>query len=587
MKTGKMTLLIILSAVLVLPAILAYFMNSRAESTGILHIEPEIGNYLYIERYDLENSGIDRDGVTWFFLPSYAELSSIDLVNSPEKLFLEDGSLLSEPEFGKIQNITVGIHPDETLPWQICFMKSSGLHTLFIDLEDTNLSDVEKGVFSRASVRSYSESGTLDFLEKDCLIKGRGNATWDLGGHSPSKKPYEIRFSEAHGLGEFSPKKKWVLLANAYEGTGILNKMVFDTARNMDMNFVTESDWADVYADGRYLGNYLICSEVQGSASSLLDTGGCIIEKNDVYFDEKPAGFKTSNDSFTIKAPKPIESEQLHDVTALARAVDKDLEQPIPDLTHIDPASFVKWYLLEEVFYNEDALITSCFFYTDHKSETLFAGPPWDFDGTCGEAGWKYMDPTGSILKEEKDRQPLKWYALLCNSSPEFNTETRKYFNMYMNIYKDLILSGIDAYYDRIHASMAMDRALYGRTGYGPEYTIPGYYDSVYNNIRFTKYFLYNRILYLAQLWDTDPGFTCEDLNDGTFHTLTLIYPDGSVSTQKTADGTILQPSSLPEFDPDEYDGWYYEANDLPVSIFLPVFEDTTQYLHPLEVSSS
>ena len=347
--------------------------------------------------------------ITLKTVPSYAELSSLDLKDSPGKLFLSDESLLCDPRLGELQDVTVEDRNGERVPWRVCFMRSANIHTLFLDTKDSDPSAITKDDFSTISLSSYSDTGVLEFIEKSCLIKGRGNATWDLGGYPPTKLPYEIRFNNSHGLGELSPKKKWVLLANAYEGTGILNKMVLDTARQMEMNYVTESDWADVYMNGHYLGNYLVCSEVQNSASALVDAGGCIIEKNDVYYDEKPVGFKTDHDAFTIKAPKPINDAFLSKVRELTCDVDVCLNQDIPDIHLIDLDSFVKWYLLEELFYNEDALITSCFFYTDHSARQLLAGPPWDFDGTCGEGYGEYLNPRGSILNEDNTRQPIGW----------------------------------------------------------------------------------------------------------------------------------------------------------------------------------
>lgn len=585
MKRGRLLILIVLSVILILPAAYSCVLNAGTQSVGRLHIEPDKGNYLYIDRYDLQIAGSDKDGTTYFFLPSYVELSSLDLKGSPKKVFTSDESLLTDPKLGELQEVTVEDSPGVQIPWRICFMRSANIHTLYLEMKDSDPSDISKDGFSTISLSAYSDTGILEFIEKRCLIKGRGNATWDLGGYYPAKLPYEIRFNNAHGLGELSPEKKWVLLANAYEGTGILNKMVFDTARRMEMNFVPESDWADVYMNGHYLGNYLVCNEVQNSASALVNAGGCIIEKNDVYYDEKPAGFKTDHDAFTIKAPKPISDAFLSKVRELTLDIDACLNQDVPDTHLTDLDSFVKWYLLEEFFYNEDALITSCFFYTDHSARQLFAGPPWDFDGTCGEGFGEYLNPRGSILNEDKTRQPIEWYGRLYNDSAEFNTLLRENFRKYLSVYETLITSGIDSYYDTVHASMEMDLALYGRNGYGPEYTVPGYYAGEYNNIRFTKYFLYNRLIHLAGLWDEALDLTCSGLADGSIHTVTLMSPDGSSSTQKVPDGAVLALSSLPAYDPDEYSGWYYKANDLPVSPYLPVFEDITLYLYAADSS--
>ncbi len=555
--------------------VLAYATGDPDEVTGRLYIEPGVENYLYIEEYDLKLVGSDKGDVTYFFLPSHADLTDIDMSGSPGSILLDDGTALSEPELGIVQSVTVEDGKGSVIPWGICFMKSDRIHSVFLDFQDIDPSDVSREDYSRVSVKVFSPTGTVETLD-DAYIKGRGNATWDLGGYSPEKLPYDLKFNEPHGIGNVSPRKKWTLLANAYEGTGLLNKMVFDTAAKLDMSYVTESDWADLYANGRYLGNYLICSEPQNSAKALINAGGCLIEKNDVYFDRKPCGFRTANDAFTIKAPWPIQNKTLTGIEKLTDTVDNELSLTVPETKHIDMTSFVKWFLLEEFFYNEDALITSCYFYSFKDQKKLFAGPPWDFDGTCGESSGSYLNFTDSILNEPDSRNPLEWYNMLYDNSPEFRSSLRQYCNDYKEVFQNLLLSDIDGYYDVISSSMKMDHTLYGRGNLGFDYTTPGYYDDVSNNIRFTKYYLYNRSLYLSDIWDVDFGIPEQNFSDGSTHTVSFQYPDDTVITKDVADGAFFTEHDPPERDAENIERWIYAANDCTVSPYLPIYEDVT-----------
>lgn len=582
---ARRIILIISSSLFCLVILLAFVALKYKVHNAELHIDPSSGNYLYIKSFDTTVNGIDKDGTTYFFLPSYADISSLDQSSSPGKLYLTDGSLIVSPVFGITQDVLVDLGTDDLTPWKICFMKSDKLHTIFLEFTDSDIDDVTREDYSNVSVKLVSPSGAAEFIDYDGLIKGRGNATWDLGGYSPPKKPYEIRFDVKHGIGDFTPRKKWVLLANAYEGTGILNKMILDTARKMNMPYVSDSEWADVYSNGNYIGNYLICSEVQQSASSLVDTGGYIIEKNDAYFDKKESGFRTPHDAFTVKAPDFLSDTDLAQLTRLTDTVDRELHHRKPSMAHINPESFTKWYILEELFYNEDALITSCFFYSTHDKTKLYAGPPWDFDGTCGESADKYLDYTGSILDEDSARNPLEWYSLLYENSVAYRQSICLYFNEYLPIFEELILSGIDEYYDIVSSSMSMNQALYGREGYDSSLSVPGYYDSVYNNFRFTKRYLYNRLQYLSGKWGAEVSISAPKNIHGyanITHTVYFKYPNGHTEQMTVNDGSLLDTASLPDFDRTKYKGWQYEVNKNPFSPLIPIYEDVSLTPRPI-----
>lgn len=574
MKRGHILLFCSTIATLGLFIVLKHGFLQLPRITGYLSSGTTDGNVLYIEEYDLTILGIDKDGVTYFCLPSFADLTDIDMTASATKIRLSDGSVLSKPCIGMIQDVLVDMENGDRVPWKICFMKSENIYSVFVDMKGTDIEDIDHDVYSPIDVTVVSPMGRLICKNDEGMIKGRGNATWDLGGFYPEKRPYEIRFLEKHSLGSISPVRKWTLLANAYEGTGILNKMVFDTAKDMDMPYVTNAEWVDLYAGGRYLGNYLVCSEPQVSASYIADIGGFLLEKNDMYYEEKAYGIRTSHDAFTIKAPDILSEKELDDIQTFLEKIDSGLYSNEGLPTDIDIDSFVRWYILEELFFNDDALVSSCFFYTGKDKDVLYAGPPWDFDGTCGDDFGRYVDYNESILDTPEERSPINWYNLLCDD-PIFMEQVQSVFREYMPVYKKLITEKIDDYHDIISASMKMNRAIYGRAGYGPDYTVPGYYSSIDNNFRYTKFFLYNRIRHLSDIWDYDGKIPSVKAGNGSEHDVCFVFPDQRTETVTVPDGTQLAPSELPSYDTERYKGWVYEANDLSASYYLPIYEDT------------
>ena len=331
-------------AVLILWGSFIYWSSIGRRVVGTLSVGSPYGKFLYIEEYGLTLSGIDKDGVTYFCLPSYVKLTDIDMTDSVGKIYLDNGELLTEPLLGTVQNVKVNLNTEEAIPWKICFMKSENLHSVFISLTDSEISGIDHDIYSSVSVNVLSPSGKMLWHDDNSLIKGRGNATWDLSGSPPDKRPYEIKFSEKHPLGSISPQKKWALLAGTYEGTGILNRMVLDTAMKMGMRYTTESEWIDLYADGKYLGNYLVCSEPASSASSIIDEGGWLVEKNDVYFDKKPYGISTPHDKFTLKTKEAPSSGSIDDISRFINNVDSCMYSDTSSVNkYIDLNSFVCW----------------------------------------------------------------------------------------------------------------------------------------------------------------------------------------------------------------------------------------------------
>lgn len=542
--------------------------------TGTLLIDPSYGNILYIQEYDIDIRGMDRNGVTYFCLPSFINLTAVDMEGSPLKIYLEDGSVLADTLIGEPQDVNVETPDGSLIPWKIEFMRSANLNSVFLRLGEEDVSDIEKDRFSPADVKIYSPTGALRLADEEAFIKGRGNATWTTEYFEPEKKPYELAFSGDVRIGQLYPRKKWTLLANTYDGTDILNKMILDTARSMDMKYVSDSEWIDLYANGSYLGNYLVCSEPADSVSPVTDSGGWLIEKNDTYYDDKSYGFTTSQDAFSIRAPAEIRPRTVSMIHSFIGSLDRSLhENSNSPYEYIDMDSFVRWFMLEEVFYNEDALITSCYFYNSGMDDILYAGPPWDFDNACGEGGKRFLDYRGSILNEPEDRHPLDWYNILYDD-PVFRARLSELFAGYAPLFEDLVTRGIDDYYEKAGASIRMDRAVYGVKGYGQDYTVPGYYMTAQNNFRYTKYFLCNRLRYLSEKWRCGVSFPEPDLGDGTEHTLTFIFPDSGSKQVTIKDGDIIEDTAVPQYDPLLYDGWIYEENGLDISPFIPVYED-------------
>lgn len=544
---------------------------------GRLVIDPSAEPHLYIDQYDLDLKGFSRHETTYFFLPSHVELNEVSQSESIYKIIKRDGSEWSQPIIDITEPILIDDGSNTPTPWNICFLKSENLHSIFIDTKERGIQSVSHEEYLPVSVKIYSPSGSLSYND-DSLLKGRGNATWNDS--FDEKNPFQLKLDSSSSLCGLEPSDKWALLANYYDASKILNKMAYDIGIKLDLDYSTDSDWVDLYSDGEYLGNYLLCKEPDEYINGI---DQYLIEKNDIYFENKPYGFKTAHDAFSLKSPSNPTAAQIQYIQDFVNKVDKELysHASCPP-TAIDIDSFAKWFLIEEVFFNPDALISSCYFNIPENG-LLHAGPLWDFDSSMGEDGGYWLDSKGTILKEPELRYPngLEWYNLLYDEQ-QFKTKVTECLMDGLPVFNELLRHGIDDYYNRIAASLRMDNIVWERRGSHAS-TVPGYYNEPYSNFRFIKSFLYKRLCYLANSYQINAYVFEPNASSGQPHQVSFIYPDGNSVCLSVLDGSLLKESDLPGYDSSLFKGWKYLNTQMLYYESIPIYEDTVLELCPLE----
>ncbi len=559
---------------------------------------------VFFREYDLRIRGWDNGTGTVFFIPSYINLKALDQTDSPIKICGSDGQIMTEPSLNEMQDIIVRDPEGNETPWKLGFYSSENLYTIDITLDGIGIGDIDHDVYSDAVIDIHSPDGRRTYHDKDAAIKGRGNSTWES-----AKKPYEIRLSAPGSLCGLKTSGKWVLLANSYDDTKILNKLAFDLSDRMGMEGTTDSEWADLYINGEYCGNYLLCKEpsLKNFKEKITDledlnepffdpeavfadeevkgylyrdapadiSGGYLIEKNwNQSFFEKKTGFHAGGYCFTVKEPDNASMEEIGYVRDYFEGID-DAIQKGEDLSRIDFRSFSRRFLLEEFLYNIDYGRTSCFFYKKQNDDVLYAGPCWDYDLTCGRVRESsFNDYTGSLLRQEKsDAYPeiLKWDRELLENG-DYRRSLYAEFRKLIPLLQDAYLKQVDAYRDRIGASLAMDALRWSREG-GSSYR--GYYSDPDNKYRHVKFFLNKRLEHLMELCETasvaaDPGLDRDET-----HRLTFITDEGEEIVREVKDGSQLKEEELPEYDRAEHEeGWICEYNNEAFSYYIPVYED-------------
>ena len=321
-------------------------------------------------------------------------------------------------------------------------------------------------------------------------IKVRGNST-----ALADKKAYNITFNKKKDLfglssafdGTGAGAKKWSLLANAFDKSLIRNKLALDLNTAFGIPFTSQSRFVDLYLNGRYMGNYLLVESVEAGTdrvnidSENPESDDILIELENNEKDEEGVDYLITTryeQRFNIGSPERgdmFDSDTPEDTAAIQKKKESTLKilngfedaLATGDFSkvekYIDVESFVNFYLVSEIFKNQDIAYSSTRFYitkkTGDENYKIYAGPAWDFDLSSGNVAphcygdaatdYKYWKATDmkwfdklTSIKEFKLKVVNRFYekmdditALYSGDNSEINTLLKEYGNSYRRNY--------------------------------------------------------------------------------------------------------------------------------------------------------
>lgn len=234
------------------------------------------------------------------------------------------------------------------------------------------------------------------------------------------KKPFGIELWNKDGeenpqalLG--MPKETdWILFASYNEKSLMHNVFTMSLGRQLNM-YASRTKYVELVLDGNYQGVYVLMEKIKRDdnrvAISNLKvedvsgdqlTGGYILKidkstgSNIGSFKSKYPNTGQNFSTYFYDSPKTINTSQKKYISeyigkfedAVASADFKDSEKGYRKF--IDVPSFIKIFILNEVSRNIDGYRISSFLYKDRDSKggKLFAGPPWDYDISYGNANY-------------------------------------------------------------------------------------------------------------------------------------------------------------------------------------------------------
>lgn len=330
---------------------------------------------------------------------------------------------------------------------------------------------------------------------KDMSIKGRGNSTWSM-----PKKPYNMTIYKDDTYAKKDKVKlidggdksnKWTLLANYFDNALIRNKVAYDLAQDMEIGL--DSQFVDLWMNGEYLGNYLLCQKKDYQHHD----NGFVIE-NDHIPDASEEQFKFPKMHNMPLKHNMINIDDIGDTAAengvnlnwiedwFTERWDTVLNYDSEEYQkYFDLESWAKMFLMFEVSKTYDCYAGNIIMYVNDldNDDVLRAGPAWDYDIAFGRTlhkflvgvsepiqvnaeGW-YNDSIGYLVTGDKPVTMLQELG----KHASFMREVARVYNVYKSDFEDLA-NDVDEQARVVEESALMDREKMGLINLSAEYVV-------------------------------------------------------------------------------------------------------------------
>lgn len=329
-----------------------------------------------------------EDGCIYACLPSYASMNDVRISSAwggKAKIngtAVSNGQSCRDLELGTWYDLQIGNGVSKRLQ----FCQSANVATLYIDTISKGMEYIHESKDHQevACVTLYTKDGDVELIDRQATLKGRGNSTW-----YGRKKAYNVSLSRAADVLGMEAGLNWTLLGNNFDETNLRNKLVYDFAKDMGMEWIPGSEYVDVYFNGVYNGLYLLTERLEVGTERLnIDTkNGDFLLNTDLEnrWDGLKNPFHSSiGRTIEISAPADLSGDEKRRIEEQVAALEETFltQKDLRNAKNIDLDSWVIKYLIDEIFCNSDADLASDYFYC--KQGVFYAGPVWDYDAIMG-----------------------------------------------------------------------------------------------------------------------------------------------------------------------------------------------------------
>ena len=396
----------------------------------------------------------DKDGTRYLLMPTCTDSKQLQIFNSYNAKATINGV--------EIEPYAIGVVPYEenkeytvqanNKSYKLVIKRSSAEAAVFINNPDsfdgadlwTYLTDSKEN-YTSATGAVLDDEGNIDntSIKK---IKGRGNTSWNA-----AKKGFNLNYNSAISIDGMQKCKKFSIISNFQDPALARNRILYDLADAVGVPYASDSRFAEIYINGAYIGNYMICEKVDVGKNTLIPDVDEEDYLNLLSGDQENFSFvceidnAPSADDFTItmgnknkitmKSPELAQGDEGYDV--VKNYIKSKYDEMWNKITsnasdvndYIDIESLAQVYLINELGKNWDSGAGS--FYFVYKPDAnghykFFASPVWDYDNSLGNANGVSSDLRNLGITDYT--KPTGWFSKLKNGygGPNFLTDSIK-----------------------------------------------------------------------------------------------------------------------------------------------------------------
>ena len=202
------------------------------------------------------------DNCWYVFLPATADRSNLVITYSADKtVYLNGESIVSGKTTAILSKsdtfeIKVGTEICGTLK-----VMQSNLGSIYLSTSHGGLKPLDENRYltETGKILILDNTGKTQYSGELDKLTSRGNSSWDYS----VKKPYNFKLPKKADLFGMGKAKKWALLSNYIDHSMLRNKLTQEMCREAGMEYIMDSVFVDLYADGAYRGTYQLSERVQ------------------------------------------------------------------------------------------------------------------------------------------------------------------------------------------------------------------------------------------------------------------------------------------------------------------------------------
>ncbi len=396
----------------------------------------------------------EKGGVRYFLMPTCTNKEEIEIYNSYSTQTTIN-SVTIEPDSIAVVPYKEGTEYEvkaNNKTYKVVFMLSDAEAAVFINNPtDFNGQDLwtyltdDKENYASATAAALDDEGNLDTTSVK-KIKGRGNTSWNA-----DKKGFNITYDSAISLDGMQKCKKFSIISNFQDPALSRNRILYDLADEIGVPYASDSRFTEIYINGAYIGNYMMCEKVDVGKNTLMPDIDdeayleyCDGSAKDFMFvceiDNAPSAddftvTAGNKNKLTMKAPE-LEKNDPNYNTVKNYIKDKydtmwsKITSNASDVNdYIDVESLAQVYLINELGKNWDSGAGSFYFAfkpDENGHYKFFASPVWDYDNSLGNANGVSSDLKNLGINDYT--KPTGWFSKLKNGygGPNFLTDSIK-----------------------------------------------------------------------------------------------------------------------------------------------------------------